>query len=36
MDGLRFTPNGGRDRDQRLLTDEQLDEAVEAGKHKNR
>lgn len=34
MQGLRFEPNGGRDPVERLLTDEQLKEAVEAGKAK--
>jgi hypothetical protein len=32
MDGLRFEPNGGRDADERLLSDEDLRAAVEAGK----
>jgi hypothetical protein len=34
MEGLRFTANGARDADERLLSDQQLDEAVEAGKAK--
>ena len=34
MDGLRFEPNGGRDADQRVLSDEQLQEAVDEGKAK--
>lgn len=32
MEGLRFSPNGGRDTDQRTLSDQQLQEAQEAGK----
>jgi hypothetical protein len=32
MEGLRFQANGGRDADERILSDEQLQEAVEAGK----
>jgi hypothetical protein len=32
MEGLRFEPNGGRDDDERVLSDEQLQEAEEAGK----
>ncbi|MGH2765261.1 MAG: hypothetical protein ACRDKA_05055 [Actinomycetota bacterium] len=34
MEGLRFAPNGGRDPDERVLSDKQLEEAVEAGKAK--
>ena len=34
MEGLRFEPNGGRDADERVLSEEQLEEAVEAGKGK--
>ncbi len=34
MDGLRFEPNRGRDADERLLSDEQLEQAVEAGEAK--
>jgi hypothetical protein len=34
MKGLRFEPNGGRDADERVLSDEQLEQAVEAGKDK--
>ena len=34
MKGLRFQPNGGRDADQRILSDEQLQEAEETGKKK--
>jgi hypothetical protein len=32
MEGLRFEPNGDRDPDQRVLSDEQLKEAEESGK----
>ena len=32
MEGLRFQPNGGRDPDQRVLSDRQLEDAVEEGK----
>lgn len=32
MEGLRFEPNGGRDADERVLSDEQLEQEVEAGK----
>jgi hypothetical protein len=32
MERLRFTPNGRRDADERLLSDEQLQEAEQAGK----
>jgi hypothetical protein len=34
MEGLRFRPNGRRDADERLLTDEQLEEAVAQGEKK--
>jgi hypothetical protein len=34
MEGHRFEPNGDRDPDDRVLSDEQLKEAVEAGKAK--
>jgi len=34
MEALEFEPNGDRDPDQRLLSDEQLKEAVQAGKAK--
>jgi hypothetical protein len=34
MEGLKFQPGGGADRDQRLLSDEELDKAVEEGKAK--
>jgi hypothetical protein len=34
MEALRFEANGGRDPDQRVLSDEQLEEAVEFGKTK--
>jgi hypothetical protein len=32
MERLRFTPNGRRDADERLLFDDQLEEAEQAGK----
>jgi hypothetical protein len=35
MEGLRFDPNGERDADERVLTDEQLQEAEAAGKRKD-
>lgn len=35
MEGLRFEPNGGRDADEPLLSDEQLEEAMTAGKAKD-
>jgi hypothetical protein len=34
MEGLRFEANGERDADERLLSDEQLEEAVKEGKAK--
>ena len=34
MEGLKFQPSGGPDRDHRVLSDEQLKEAEEAGKVK--
>jgi hypothetical protein len=34
MEGLRFEPNEGRDPDERLLSDDQLQEAIDAGKAK--
>lgn len=34
MQGLRFEANGGRDADERVLTDQQLEEAVETGRSK--
>lgn len=34
MDGLRFDTDGGRDADQRVLSDRDLEQAVEAGKAK--
>jgi len=34
MDGLKFKPNGGRDADERVLSDEQIEEAVRAGRRK--
>lgn len=33
---LRFEPNGGRDEDERLLSDEQLGDAAELGRAKDR
>jgi hypothetical protein len=35
MEGLRFQPNGGRDADERTLSDDQLREAMDAGKAKH-
>ncbi len=34
MDGLRFDADGGRDADKRVLSDRDLEQAVEAGKAK--
>jgi hypothetical protein len=34
MKGLRFEPNGHRDADERVLSDRELEEAVEAGTSK--
>jgi hypothetical protein len=34
MEALKFQPSGGADRDQRMLSDEQLEKAVEEGKAK--
>lgn len=36
MDGLKFQPNGGRDSDRRILSDGELEDAIRAGKAKQR